>query len=94
MKNRVLIIAILIAVLTAFFSVPRAKAEPLTIMAVVGVATVLSLSTVDIVASDHDEDTKDMRAQGEDTEKLHANAKTTEEAPNSGNSSDVAARQN
>jgi hypothetical protein len=94
MKNRVLIIAILIAALTAFSSVPRAKAEPLTIMAVVGVATVLSLSTLDIVASDHDEDTKDMRAQREDTEKMHANAKTTEEAPNSSNSSNVAARQN
>lgn len=91
MKNRVLIIAILIAVLTAFSSVPRAKAEPLTIMAIVGVATVLSLSTVDIVASDHDEDTKDMRAQREDTEKMHANAKTAEKAPNA---SDVAARQN
>lgn len=91
MKNRILITAILIAVLTAFFSVPRAKAEPLTIMAIVGVATVLSLSTVDIVASDHDEDTKDMRAQREDTEKMHANAKTAEKAPNA---SDVAARQN
>jgi predicted RNA-binding protein with PUA-like domain len=91
MKNRILIIAILMAVLTAFFSVPRAKAEPLTIMAIVGVATVLSLSTVDIVASDHDEDTKDMRAQREDTEKMHANAKTAEKAPNA---SDVAARQN
>jgi len=91
MKNQVLIIAISIAVLTAFFSVPRAKAEPLTIMAIVGVATVLSLSTVDIVASDHDEDTKDMRAQREDTEKMHANAKTAEKAPNA---SDVAARQN
>lgn len=91
MKNRVLIIAILIAALTAFSSVPRAKAEPLTIMAVVGVATVLSLSTVDIVASDHDEDTKDMRAQREDTEIMHANAKMTEETPNS---RDVAARQN
>jgi len=94
MKNRFFIIAILITALPAFSSVPRAKAEPLTIMAVVGVATVLSLSTVDIVASDQDEDTKDMRAQREDTEKMHANAKTTEEAPNSSNSSDVAARQN
>jgi hypothetical protein len=60
-------------------------------MAVVGVATVLSLSTVDIVATDHEEDTKDMRAQGEDTQKMHANAKTTEEAPNS---SSVAVHQN
>lgn len=91
MKYRVLIIAILITVMTAFVSVPRAKAEPLTIIPVVGMVTVLSLSTVDIVASDHDEDTKDMRAQREDTEKMHANAKATEEAPNS---SDVAARQN
>jgi hypothetical protein len=30
------------AILTAFFSVQRAKAEPLTMMTVVGVATVLS----------------------------------------------------
>ena len=91
MKNQVLIIAILIAVLRQFFLCRCAKAEPLTIMAIVGVATVLSLSTVDIVASDHDEDTKDMRAQREDTEKMHANAKTAEKTPNA---SDVAARQN
>ena len=59
MKNRILIIALAIAVLAAFSSVPRANAEPLTIMAIVGVATVLSISTVDIVASQY-EDNRDL----------------------------------
>jgi hypothetical protein len=89
MKNRFLIIAILVAAMTVFISPPRAKAEPLTIMAIVGVVTVLSLSTVDIVASDHEQDTKDMRAQREDTEKMHADSKAIESAPNS---SDVTVR--
>jgi hypothetical protein len=92
MKNRVLIITLLIAALAAFSSVPRANAEPLTVMAIVGVATVLSLSTIDIVASNHEEDNKDMRAQREDTEKMHASAKTTEEALSSSDVA-VAARQ-
>jgi hypothetical protein len=47
--------------------VPRANAEPLTIMAIIGVATVLSVSTVDIVATNY-EDNRDQRAQHEDTE--------------------------
>jgi hypothetical protein len=92
MKNRILIIALTIAVLTAFSSVPRANAEPLTIMAIVGVATVLSISTVDIVAS-HYEDNRDQRAQHEDAEKMHAKAETTEQAPSSGKV-EIAARQN
>jgi hypothetical protein len=92
MKYRVLIIALSIAALVTFSSAPRANADPLTIMAIVGVATVFSLSTVDMVATDHHEDTKDMRAQREGTEKMHANVKTTEEAPNSSDVA-VAARQ-
>lgn len=92
MKNRILIIALAIAVLSAFSSVPRANAEPLTIMAIVGVATVLSISTVDIVAS-HYEDNRDQRAQHEDTEKAHTKAEATEQAPSSGKV-EIAARQN
>ena len=92
MKNRVWIIALAIIVLEAFSPVPRANAEPLTIMAIVGVATVLSMSTVDIVASRYEDD-RDQRAQHEDTEKMHAKAETTEQAPSSGKS-EVAARQN
>jgi len=92
MKNRILIIALVVAVLAAFSSVPRANAEPLTIMAIVGVATVLSISTVDIVAS-HYEDNRDQRAQHEDTEKMHAKAETTEQASSSGKV-EIAARQN
>ena len=92
MKNRVLIIALAIVVLAAFSSVPRANAEPLTIMAIIGVATVLSVSTVDIVASNY-EDNRDQRAQQEDTEKMHAKAEATEQAPSSGKV-EIAARQN
>jgi hypothetical protein len=92
MKNRILIIAIAIAVLAVFSSVPRANAEPLTIMAIVGVVTVLSISTVDIVAS-HYEDNRDQHAQHEDSEKMHAKAETTEQAPSS-DKVEIAARQN
>ena len=92
MKNRVLIIALAIVVLAAFSSVPRANAEPLTIMAIVGLATVLSVSTVDIVASNY-EDNRDQRAQQEDNEKMHAKAEATEQAPSSGKV-EIAARQN
>ena len=81
MKNRVMIIGLLIAVLTAFSFVPRANADPLTVIAIVGVATVLSLSSFDMAVSDHEEDNKDMRAQHEDIEKMHVKAETTGEAP-------------
>jgi hypothetical protein len=76
MKNRIWVIALLIVVLTAFSSVQRANAEPLTVMAIVGVAAVISASTVDIVASNYEEN-RDMRAQQEDIGKLHAKAETT-----------------
>jgi hypothetical protein len=82
MKNRTLIIALLIVVLTPFSFVQRANAEPLTVMAIVGIAAVLSASTVDIVASNYEEN-KDMRAQHEDIGKLHAKAETTGEAASS-----------
>jgi len=73
MKHRVLFIAFMIVALAAFYSVPRANAEPLTIMAIVGVVTVLSASSVDIIASSN-EDTKDQRAQLDETAKMHAKA--------------------
>ncbi len=71
MKHRVLFIAFMIVALAAFSSVPRANAEPLTIMAIVGVVTVLSVSSVDIIASSH-EDNKDQRAQLDEAAKMHA----------------------
>jgi hypothetical protein len=71
MKHRVLFIAFMIVALAAFSSVPRANAEPLTIMAIVGIVTVLSVSSVDIVASSH-EDNKDQLAQVDETAKMHA----------------------
>jgi hypothetical protein len=92
MKNRVMIITLVIAVLSVFSSAPTANAEPLTVMAIVGVATVLSLSTIDIVATNH-EDNKDQHAQQKDTGKMHAQAGKTEEAPSSSEVA-VAARQN
>lgn len=73
MKNRVFIIAILIFALTAAATAPRASADPLTIMAVIGVFTVLSTSSVDMIARS-DEDNKDMRAQQEEAARLHARA--------------------
>ena len=80
MKNRALIIAITITVLAAVSPVPRANAEPLTVLAIIGLATVASISTVDIVAS-HDEDTRDFRAQHEDAETLSARGVTAGPAP-------------
>jgi hypothetical protein len=71
MKHRVLFIAFMIVALAAFSSVPRANAEPLTIMAIVGVVIVLSISSVDIIAS-HSEDNKDQRAQLNEAAKMHA----------------------
>lgn len=92
MKNRVWAIVLTIIVLAAFSPVPRAHAEPLTVMAIVGVAAVLSVSTVDIVASRY-EDNRDQRAQEEATEKMLARSDAAEPAPGSGRT-EVAARQN
>lgn len=80
MKNHVLIAALLIAVLAGFTHVPPASAEPLTIMAIVGVATVLSVSTVDIVASHYD-DNRDYRAQQDETDKMRAQTEANKETP-------------
>jgi hypothetical protein len=92
MKNPVWIFAVAIVVLAAFSPAQPASAEPLTIIAVVGVAAVFSISTIDIVAS-HYEDNRDQRAQLEDTKRMHAKAETTEQATSSGKR-EVAARQN
>ena len=92
MKKPIWIIAFTIIAVTAVSSVPRANAEPLTIMAIIGVATVLSVSTVDIVAS-HYVDNRDQRAQHEGTEKMHAKAETGDQASNAGKI-EVATRQN
>ena len=71
MKHRVLFIAFMIVALAAFSSAPRVNAEPLTIMAIVGVVTVLSVSSVDIVAH-NSEDSKAQLAQVDETAKMHA----------------------
>jgi hypothetical protein len=76
MKHRVLFIAFMIVALAAFSSVQKANAEPLTIMAIVGVVTVLSVSSVDMIASSH-EDSKDQRAQLDETAKMHAKAEAS-----------------
>lgn len=92
MKNRAWIIALAIIALSAFSFAPRTSAEPLTVIAIVGVATVLSASTVDIVAG-HYEDNRDQRAQNEPSDKMHAKAETTEPVADSPKV-EVATRQN
>lgn len=67
MKTKKIFLAILMTVLVASSFAPRAQADPLTVMAIVGVATVLTLSTADIVTSDYDGD-KEQRAQVENTD--------------------------
>jgi hypothetical protein len=82
MKKRIMAITVIIAVFAAFSSAPRVEAEPLTIMAIVGVATVLTISSVDIVANNYD-DNKEMRAQEDGTKKLLvAKAETAAPASN------------
>jgi hypothetical protein len=92
MKLRVLLIAFMILALTSFSSVPRAKADPLIIMTIVGIVTVLSTSSIDVVARSN-EDNKDQHAQQEDTGKMHAKAEKTEDASSLSQRA-VAARQN
>ena len=76
MKHRVLIIAFMIVAMAAFSSVPRANAEPLTIMAIIGVVTVLSASSVDMIAHSS-EDNKDQHAQLDEAAKMHAKAEAS-----------------
>ena len=72
MQHRVYIIAFVILALTAAAAVPPANAEPLTIMAIVGVVTVLSVSSIDMVARSDDD--KEMHAQQEEGAQLLAKA--------------------
>ena len=55
-------IMILVVALTAVTTARPAKADPLTIIAIGGAATVLSAGSVDLIARS-DDDNKDMRAQ-------------------------------
>jgi hypothetical protein len=92
MKLRVLLIAFMILALAGFSSAPRANAEPLTIIAIVGIVTVLSTSSIDMVARSN-EDNKDQHAQQEDAGKMHAKAEKTEDASSLSQGA-VVARQN
>jgi len=74
MQARVYIIALVIVALAAAVTVPRANAEPLTIMAIAGLVTVLSVSSVDMAVHSDDNSNKDMRAQQEENAQLHAKA--------------------
>jgi hypothetical protein len=74
MQHRVYIAALVIVALAAAAAVPRANAEPLTIMAIAGLVTVLSVSTVDMAVHSDDNSNKDMRAQQEETGQLQAKA--------------------
>lgn len=80
MQYRVVIIAIMILALTAAVTVPRASAEPLTIMAIVGLVTVLSAGSVDMAAHSDESNNKDMRAQQEETARLLAKVASDTEA--------------
>lgn len=80
MKRRILIIVLLIAVVAAFSHAPPASAEPLTVIAIVGVAAVLSASTMDIVAGQYD-DNRDYRAQHFKDEEMRAQEEATKEPP-------------
>jgi hypothetical protein len=78
MKSRAYIIAIMVVALTTAMPAPRASADPLTVLAVIGVLTVLSVSSADMIARS-DEDTKDMRARQEQAARLHASAEASAE---------------
>lgn len=55
---------LIVSLLMAFFSVPTAKADPLTIVAIIGISTVVVASAVDIAIPDEDAK-KDMMAEME-----------------------------
>ncbi len=69
MKNRILILAVVIAVFAAFSITPHAEAEPLTVIAVVGIVTVLTASSIDIITG-HSDESKDMRADQDATDRM------------------------
>jgi len=82
MKIRYVVIMILVVALTAVSASTPARADPLTIMAVVGVAAVLSASSVDMVARSYD-DNRDMRAQPAEPRPLIAKNEAPASAPDS-----------
>jgi len=63
MNNRVLIAAACIAVGLPLYSPPRAEAEPLTILALAGFATVVIAGSLDMSLGEHHEPNRDMSAQ-------------------------------
>jgi hypothetical protein len=78
MKTRVMITILLVAVMATYSYVPQASADPLTALAIVGVAAVLSASTIDIVAGQYD-DNRDYRAQHDKAEEMRAQEEATKE---------------
>jgi len=90
--KRALIIALAITVLTAVSPAPRAHADPLIVMAIIGLATVASISTADIVAEGGEADTRDFRAQHEEAETRKAAVAPADEATATAERVEVAAR--
>jgi hypothetical protein len=90
--RRALIIALAISVLTAVSQAPRAHADPLAVMAIIGLATVASISTAGIVAEGDDADTRDFRAQHEEAETREAAVAPADETAAAADRIEVAAR--
>jgi hypothetical protein len=69
MKFKILIVAFLSIALVSSISAPRAAAEPvtLTVLAIVGLATVATASSVDIITTDSEDSGKEMRAATRET---------------------------
>jgi hypothetical protein len=90
--KRALIVALAIVVLAAVSPAPRADADPLVVMAIVGIVTVASISTVDIVADGGEADTRDFRAQHEEAETQNAAVEPADEAGAAAGRIEIAAR--
>jgi hypothetical protein len=90
--KRALIVALAIVVLAAVSPAPRANADPLIAMAVFGLVTVASISTVDIVADGGEADTRDFQAQREEAEDQKAAVASADDAPAAAGRTEVAAR--
>ena len=90
--KRALIVALALVVLAAVSPAPRADADPLVVMAVFGLVTVASISTVDIIADGGEADTRDFRAQHEEAETQKAAVEPAEEAGAAAGRIEVAAR--
>ncbi len=73
MSRQSAIILIIVVALTAVTTARPVKADPLTIIAIVGVATVLSAGSMDVIAR-RDDDNKDMRAQQAEASPMLAKA--------------------